>query len=186
MSRLVTDPLPGLADFPVSEAVISDDEVYRYVLNRRWGYYGPVMPWIGLNPSKADARINDPTIYRMIMFAKREGCRGICVLNLHALRSTDPAELLRHPAPVGPENDRWLAGLREDTGGPVVAAWGAHPFAAARVTEVLRLLAGVDLVCLGTTAAGHPKHPLARGKHRIPDTAPFVPWRPAAEDHPPI
>lgn len=187
MTRTVWEtPASLFDDFPVGEAVISDDQVYRYVLNRRWAAAGPVMSFIGLNPSKADAKINDPTVHRMCWFAKREGCCGICVLNLHGLRATDPAELTRHPDPVGPDNDQWLSGLRERADGPVVAAWGAHPFAAPRIARVLRLLDGVDLVCLGITAGGHPKHPLARGRHRIPDDAPLIPWLPAAVQALPI
>jgi hypothetical protein len=176
---------PG-QDYPVSEAVISADGLYRYVLNRRWAD-GPVMPWLCLNPSTADATIDDPSIRRMCGFARREGCGGICVLNLYAVRSPSP-DILRTrdrfkpdlPDPVGPDNDTWLAGLADlypiavihgDPVVPVVAAWGAHPLAAARVPRVLELLAGVPLVCLGTTRKGAPKHPLyVRGD------APLIPW----------
>jgi len=173
----------------VSEAVISDDGLYRYVLNRRWND-GPVMPWIGLNPSTADADADDPTIRRMCGFARREGCGGICVLNLYALRAADPSALrdaewrgdLDH---VGPENDNWLAGLGElakiawaceDEGAvvPAVAAWGAHPLAAARVPRVLELLAGIPVACLGVTASGAPRHPLY-----VRADTPLIPWRQA-------
>lgn len=171
-------------DFPVAEAEISDDGQYRYVLNYRWAWDGPVMTWICLNPSIANHERTDPSARRMIRFARREGCRGICILNQYGLISTDPAALRAHPNPVGPDNDRWLTLDPAEIDGPVVAAWGAHPFAARRVAEVCRLLAGVPLVCLGTTAGGHPKHPLARGRHRVPDDAPLLPWPPAAAEDP--
>jgi hypothetical protein len=48
--------------------------------------------------------------------------------------------------------------------------------AAARVPRVMELLRGIDVVCLGTTRNGSPKHPLARGRERVPDDAPLVPW----------
>jgi hypothetical protein len=184
VSRTVWETPEPLVDFPAGEAVISDDPCprcdaddpdqdcprclgsgrvhdYRYALNRRWAYDGPIMTWVGLNPSTADATVNDPSVRRMMGFARREGCRGICVLNAFGLRATDPAELARHPDPVGPENDRWLSGLTAETvDGPVVAAWGAHRFAAARVAVVHDLLTRVPLVCLGTTKEGAPRHPL--------------------------
>jgi hypothetical protein len=175
---------PG-QDYPASEAVISDDGRYRYLLNRRWGTWGPVMTWIGLNPSTAGHHVDDPTIRRMCTFARREGCRGICVLNLYALRSPDPAALRAAIAagtdPAGPDNDQWLAGLPGCTDGPVVAAWGAHPLAACRVRDLFllwKLTYGrqPELMCLGTTRSGAPVHPLARGRHRVPDGAPLIPY----------
>ncbi len=181
---------PG-ALFPCGEAVMSDDgwacplhlpgryaapgtcpvcgaelipvpPTYRYVLNRRW-HDGPIMAWVGLNPSKADADTDDNSVRRMCGFAIREGCGGICVLNAHALRATDPRELRTHPDPVGPDNDWHLTGLAEGgRDGPVVAAWGAHPFAAARCAVVYDLLvtAGVELWCFGVTESKAPRHPL--------------------------
>jgi hypothetical protein len=176
---------PG-QDYLVSEAVISEDGLYRYVLNRRWDER-PVMPWVMLNPSTADHQVNDPTINRCCQFARRENCGGICVLNEYALRTPDPAGLRTHPDPAGPENDKWLAGLGElaalayhldgEKTFPVVVAWGANPLAAARAPRVMELLRNTPVVCLGVTASGAPKHPLARGRHRVPDDAPLIPWR---------
>jgi hypothetical protein len=168
----MTAPLYPLSAGP---AVISDDEVYRYVLNRRWDDRLPVMPWVCLNPSTADARTDDASVRRMRGFAEREGCGGICVLNAHALRARNPKRLAEHPKPDGPDNDRWLAGLA--AGGvdaPVVAAWGAK-LNPGRAAEVLALLAGVPVVCLGVTADGSPRHPLyLRGD------APMVPYATAS------
>lgn len=145
----------------LSDAVISANGHYRYVLNRRWDRGKPVMPWVCLNPSTADARIDDPSVRRMCGFAQREGCGGICLLNEYGLRSSSPKALRSHADPVGPDNDRWLAGLAQ--GGvevPVVVAWGAHPLAASRAPRVLELLAGIPAVCLGVTRSGAPRHPL--------------------------
>jgi hypothetical protein len=164
-------------DFPCGEAVLSDDGTYRYVLNRRWSG-GPVLPWVGLNPSYADEARDDNAVAIMCRIARREGYGGICVLNLYALRATSPIVLGRHPDPAGPDNDRWIAGV---AGGvtdmtanvPVVVFWGAHPMAAARVPRVLGLLTGLPLACLGITASGAPRH--MRGIRR---DAPLVPYTP--------
>lgn len=148
-------------------AVLSDDGRYRYHLSRWWADDGPVMGIIGLNPSTADADVDDPTIRRCIGFAQREGCVGVNVANLFAYRATSPADLARVFERVGPDNDLWLeryldVATASENGAPLVAAWGAHKIArdrAAIVTQRARDR-GVTLHCLGRTLAGDPKHPL--------------------------
>lgn len=160
-----------------SSAYVSDCGRYRYTLTRRWGR-GPWATFVMLNPSTADATENDPTIRRCMAFAGAWGMGGLSVVNLYALRSTDPAGLWRVDDPVGPENDtilrRLAAGALHD-GRPVVAAWGANA-RQDRVDEVLALPGMDQLQCLGVTKAGAPKHPLARGRHRIPDDVVPRPW----------
>ncbi len=121
------------------------------------------MTWVMLNPSTADETQDDPTIRRCQGFARREGCGGVQILNLFALRSTDPKGLLGAPDPNGPHNAQviWRAmeSARVD-GWPVVAAWGAWPHVDqshvySSLTDGTR-----DLLCLGTTANGSPRHPL--------------------------
>ena len=82
------------------------------------------------------------------------------MVNLFALRATDPAELARHPDPVGPENDEFI---RRAIGpcSVVVPAWGAQRIAAARAAICRRALTRTaDVLCLGTTKDGEPRHPL--------------------------
>lgn len=138
-----------------SYAHISEDGQYRYALGRRWAD-GPVARFIMLNPSTADASLDDPTIRRCIGFARSWGLNGIQVLNLYAYRATNPKELWKVSDPVGPENDAYLAIYTE---GLTVAAWGANakPF---RVAKVMKLLADREIYALGVTKAGQPKHPL--------------------------
>lgn len=160
-----------------SWAVVSGDGVYRYRLGRNWGD-GPTDVWIMLNPSTADATRDDPTIRRCIGFSKRWGAGGLVVVNLYALRSTDPAALLTHPDPVGPDNDETLvmAGAHAElTGGRAIAAWGTHPATAHRAVAAYAL-AG-PLWCLGTTRSGAPRHPLY-----VPAVTQPVPWTPPTEE----
>lgn len=145
----------------IREALISDCGTYRYTLTRRWGD-GHALPFIMLNPSVADAQVDDRTIRRCIGYAKRENYAAIVVLNLYAYRSPDPKALLRCDDPVGPDNDAHLnaylstARLGHEL---VIAAWGvnARP---ERVQRVFELGRGADWRCLGTTKNGHPRHPL--------------------------
>ena len=155
MSGQAPDPM-------VTSAELSTDQTYRYQLGRFWSGLGAVATFIMLNPSTADAHVDDPTIRRCIGFAKSWGCGGLRVVNLYALRSTDPRNLWTHPDPVGPDNDICLGATAMQTSGsgaPLVAAWGAHA-KADRVKQVLEILQGQRLQCLGVTKSGAPRHPL--------------------------
>ena len=157
-------------------AQISPCGQYRYTLTR-----GPLTPYPDrgtalfcmLNPSTADAALDDPTIRRCRGFADRWGCNGISVVNLYALRSTDPKALWRHDDPVGPMNDYLLREAARACGG-VVCAWGANarPDRVAAAVEAFRSV-GAKLHCLGTTKDGHPRHPLyVRGDQTLLDWDP--------------
>ncbi len=93
---------PPMSDlFVTKEAVISDCGRYRYRLTRRWGD-GPLLSFIMLNPSTADAEVDDPTIRRCMGFARRDGYGGIVVGNLYAFRTTKPKALFAADNPLGP------------------------------------------------------------------------------------
>lgn len=144
-----------------TDAVLSPCGRYRYSLARRWGPE-PLVLWLMLNPSTADATTDDATVRRCCGFARRWGHGGIVVGNLYAWRTTDPRGLGVTTDPVGPDNDAHLARLLASPEvGRVVAAWGTHA-SAARATQVRVLagLAGRRLEALGLTKAGHPRHPL--------------------------
>ncbi len=138
---------------------------YRYVLTRRWDDLVPPMLVIGLNPSTADADVDDPTIRRCIAFARRESAGGVVMLNLFALRSTDPKALAVAEDPIGTGNDHILSEFAAEarrTGTGVVCAWGNGGRLLSRSRCVVaRLLAqGAELLHFGLTSAGEPKHPL--------------------------
>lgn len=141
-------------------AALSPCGTYRYELTRLWDSALPELLAVMLNPSTADAAIDDPTIRRLVSFAKRDGFGGLRVLNLYALRSVDPAALWAKDS-VGPENDERLAtALKAASRAPVLAAWGASRWAKRRAFKVLRLVPAARWVCLGTTRDGSPRHPL--------------------------
>lgn len=144
-------------------ADISDCGTYRYRLGRRWGPGSSVL-WIMLNPSTADADVDDPTIRRCIGFAKRWGHDAIEVVNLYALRATDPQALLRHRDPFGPRNWHTLQGAIGGRHALNVAAWGAKAVRVPASTHVhVPMMAGrvgARVHCLAVTKDGHPRHPL--------------------------
>ena len=144
------------------QALISPCGKYRYWLSRTWDRSLGVMPFVMLNPSTADADIDDPTIRRCMGFARREGFGGINVMNLYALRSTDPKKLFSGEySPYGEDNFKWQQALLESSVPFVVCAWGAN--ANFSVAEAFRKRAKAlrkPLMCLGSTKAGFPRHPL--------------------------
>ncbi len=139
---------------------------YRYTLTRVWDATLPMITFVLLNPSTADAAQLDPTLRRCVGFSKREGFGGMTILNLYAFRATDPRVMLAAPDPVGPENDHVLS----EASGTVVAGWGTNA-APARVAEALALLPALH--ALGATKGGHPRHPLyVRADQRLIEWAP--------------
>lgn len=148
----------------IKSAIISDCGLYRYQLSRIWNPEGKKVMFLMLNPSKADANKDDPTIRRCISFAKSWGYGGLYVGNLYAYRCTDPKLLLQVYDPEGPLNWAYLhemASLSE----MVVLAWGN----AGIVTKLGKKFTGKyiplkviseKLYVLKVGKSGHPWHPL--------------------------
>ncbi|UWQ97627.1 DUF1643 domain-containing protein [Rhodobacteraceae bacterium M385] len=147
-----------------SVAVYSDCEAYRYSLTRVWDEAGERGLFIMLNPSTATEVQNDPTVERCERRSRALGYGAFRVLNIFAYRATDPRDMRRAEDPVGPENDAaLLQGL--DWADRVICAWGTHGEHLGRGPEVAALLKGTgrELLHLGLSKAGHPKHPLYIG-----------------------
>ena len=161
----------------LSDALISRDGYYRYWLTRAvWGSdprFRRTCAWIMLNPSTADAESNDPTIWRVIDFSKAWGYQRIVVLNLFALRATDPRTLRGVQDPVGPDNDAHIRyQLTRDAERPskVVCAWGTGGGFRDRDRIVMDIVreCGFEPLALGVTKGGHPRHPLYMPKASAP------------------
>ena len=142
-------------------AIISKDEFYRYELDRIWDTHLPVVYFIGLNPSTADANKDDPTIRRCIGFAKQFGCGGITMLNLFAYRATSPKEMKKAEEPIGNENNLYLQ-TAVLTNSNIIVCWGNHGSFGGRSREVVEQLSAENkkLYCFGITKSGELKHPL--------------------------
>lgn len=142
-------------------AIISDCQQYRYELGRDFieNANNPAI-FCMLNPSTADALLDDPTIRRCIQFAKDFGHDSLKVVNLYAFRSPSPKDLWVASDPVGVDNNQYLMNLFLKHK-KIICAWGGNA-KIERVQEVYDLLTklNVEMWCLGTTKQGMPKHPL--------------------------
>lgn len=165
------------------KTIFSPCRRYRYTLWREWGdiranllpdphfdYYpgrpDEYLQVIGLNPSVADEKIDDPTVRRCINFAKTWGFGALCMTNAFAWRDTDPAKMKAASRPIGEFvvggelaelNDRWLLAISRGAG-LIIAAWGKHGDYRGRNLRILELIP--KLHCLGKNIDGSPKHPL--------------------------
>lgn len=107
------------------DAVISDCKKYRYMLRRTWDYGQPRCLYVMLNPSTADAEVDDATIRSCIRLAKGMGYGSFEVVNLYGLRSRDPGELEKAADPIGPDNAT-ISDAAIQRCDIVICAWGAH------------------------------------------------------------
>ncbi len=148
------------ANYIEKNALISDCGCYRYHLWRQWSGDSLAKPvvFIGLNPSTENADLDDPTIRRCVGFAKSWGYDALLMVNLFALRATNPKVLKRTTDPIGPHNTAWLH--RAVARAPmVVAAWGTHGSYRNRHSQVKDEFTG-SLHTLKLTKNGFPSHPL--------------------------
>lgn len=151
-------------------AVLSSCERYRYRLDRRISSRGPVYAFFGINPSTADATIDDATVRKWRGFVTRWGGSRFVVGNIFAFRATDVTELACAEDPIGPENFSYMMqiGFEADF---IVACWGDR----AKLPKSLRAKCdwaadvlegfGKPVMCFGKSKGGDPLHPLMLGYH---------------------
>lgn len=145
-------------------AIISDCGTFRYRLGRRWGL-GPALLFIMLNPSIADADVDDKAITKCIGFAKRFGFSAIEVINVFAFRATSPRVLKTSGWRAGPMNAHYVARATAETvrdGGKIVLAWGADARGRWEASELINDLVRRDIpmYALRVLADGIPSHPV--------------------------
>jgi len=195
MARPVNGFSSSADPISASDASFSGDGLYRWWLRRRLavgqgaaarqaGADGPrTLLFIGLNPSTADARRNDPTLRRLIGFATVWGFAELVVLNLFARRSPHPAALRTVHDPVGVENDAvlaaWFARWAEQGLMDLWLGWGAKGTMLQRSCMVQRVLepfcqqrikrfpGHCGPLMLGLTRSGQPRHPLYAPRNKV-------------------
>ena len=143
-------------------AILSEDNLYRYQLSRIWDESKPLILFIMLNPSTADADVDDSTIRRVIRFTTSWGYGGVYVANLYAFRSTDPKALKHTDDPVGKENVSYITHLI-GMADKVVYAWGNNQKEPIWLSELVQ-----TPYCIDLSKNGIPKHPLYLKSELIP------------------
>lgn len=152
------------------------DGPYRYRLWRAWDEGADRLLGVLLNPSKAGTTDDDPTTRKFMGFARRFGFGSIELVNLYAFCATQPrvlhAAIKQHGEryAVGPRNDAEIVAAcgRAKT---VFAGWGAKKFAEERAAAVKQLLRDnhQNVLCLGKTEGGQPRHPLYLPYDTVPE-----------------
>jgi hypothetical protein len=92
------------------------------------------------------------------------------IVNLYALRSTDPGLLLTASELGDDERNDWAILKTCQAADLVIVGWGVWGRHHGRGEAVATMLDyhGIDVFCLGVTAEGYPRHPLYIKKDEEP------------------
>ncbi len=147
---------------------------YRYRLERIWTPGLRTVLVVGMNPSTAEAHVDDPTIGKVGRMARHwhNGSFGrLLIGNIFAFRATDQTRLREVNDPVGPENNAHLLAMAKEAD-ITVMAYGQPKITSLRPRgqELSQLLRsnGVKLHVLRLSKAGVPWHPLYLADATIP------------------
>jgi hypothetical protein len=126
---------------------------------------GPVYAYFGVNPSTADANLDDATVRKWIGFTKVFGGRKFIVGNAFAYRATDVRELSKVEDPYGDELGDQVSQIINDAE-ILVPCWGDTGKVSPALRDTFDVLldaltsSGKPVLHFGLTRAGDPKHPL--------------------------
>jgi len=166
-----------------ADAKLSDCGKYRFFLERTWDADLPKLAVCMLNPSWGDAEKDDQTIRRLIHFATRWGYGGLAIVNLYPLRAAKPGMMWADEHRSHDDNAHWhdvIIITAENNGNKLLIAWGndgawegeADKF----IQRVKERSSKIELVTLGKTADGNPRHPKAWGRGKVPDDQNMEAW----------
>lgn len=153
-------------------AIISPCGTYRTRLDRLVLHTGgPTYAFFGINPSTADATLDDSTVRKWTGFVNRWGGRRFIVGNVFSYRATDVKELDRanraHIQVQAPDHWQDMHGIIAEAD-VLVPCWGRSQ----KVDRNLRpligqlldhlLTSGKPVKHFGLTDGGDPKHQIGR------------------------
>lgn len=168
-------------------AIISQCSKYRYRLERDilpvltdlappGPLNGKVIAFFGVNPSTADATLNDATVRKWMGFCARWGVPRFVVGNVFAYRATDVKQLASVDDPFGDDIGDRTTDIINDAD-ILVPCWGDTGKVPPKLQFAFDVLmdelvsSGKPVRHFGLTKAGDPKHPLMLGY-----TTPLVPF----------
>lgn len=155
-------------------AIISPCGLYRYRLERDQlmpallatnEQQGKTIAFFGVNPSTADASLDDATVRKWTGFCRRWGAARFIVGNVFAFRSTDVKALRTQMQVVGPDNFAHMEQIAADAD-VLVPCWGDRGKVPKSLhhhidkTRAFLAAQGKPMLTFGLTAGGDPKHPL--------------------------
>lgn len=149
-------------------AIISPCGLYRYRLERTVGMEGPVYAFFGVNPSTADASLDDATVRKWIGFTKRWGGSRFIVGNVFAYRATDVKALAGVEDPFGADIGDHVTYIINEAD-ILVPCWGDSAKVPPKLQFAFDVLmdalvsSGKPVMHFGLTKGGDPKHPLMLG-----------------------
>lgn len=149
-----------------------DNREHRLTLERVWGDALALALWIGMNPSGAEADVDDLTVLKEQHWTRMLGFTRYTKVNAGTYRWTDSRSLGNIAVPLAhPDN---LPMIRDLAGraAVIVLATGKPPATLERhVCDLLEALKrdGRTAMCLGATKDGWPKH-----SSRLAYATPFV------------
>lgn len=163
-------------------AIISPCGKYRTRLDRQVMHNsGPTYAFFGINPSTADASIDDATVRKWTGFVRQWGGRQFIVGNVFSYRATDVKELDRqnrlHTSLFGPTHWDDIHSIIAEAD-VLIPCWGNSAKVNRNIRpcigELLEVIrhCGKPVKCFGRNdSSGDPKHPLF-----LPYTTELVSW----------
>jgi len=155
--------------FPLQPGVVGTAEfdelgMHRLVLTREWDPMDKRRAlWIGMNPSKAGADMDDPTVRQETNYTRHVlGYGGMVKCNVMDFIATNPSSLPAMDAGVRCSRRNLLTIRTQALGAEtVIACWGTLPEALRGHVHLVKLMLdniGIPMFCRGKTADGSPRH----------------------------
>lgn len=159
-------PSEPLGDFDPHERLMLDQ--------RRFSELGtPYALFIGHNPSRAGADMNDMTVIREIDITRRLGYCCYIKMNVADYCATDPQELAgKHEVVASHYNHDLIMHAAKYAARVILATGKPHKEIADRTMRLFHAISLVaDTWCMGTTSDGWPRHP-----SRLANHTPCIPY----------